>query len=159
MKSFSVVVEKKINKFNKSIFVPGDKSCSIRYFFLASQAYGISKAEGILESEDVFSTIKALTKLGIRIVKKKNTWFVWGNGLGSLKTRNNISINCGNSGTLSRLLLSILSTYPHKIKIFGDHTLNKRPMDRITNPLEKLGATFQFQKKGNIFFQNSFRAK
>ena len=147
MKSFSIIVKKKINRFNKSIFVPGDKSCSIRYFFLASQAYGLSKAKGILESEDIFSTIKALTKLGVRIVKKNNTWFVWGNGLNSLTNKNNISIDCGNSGTLSRFILSILSTYPQKIKVYGDHSLNKRPMDRIMNPLEKLGAFFQTKKK------------
>ena len=78
MKSFSIIVEKKINKFNKSVFVPGDKSCSIRYFFLASQAYGLSRAKGILESEDVFSTIKALTKLGVRIVKKKKKSGLYG---------------------------------------------------------------------------------
>ena len=79
MKSFSIIVEKKINKFNKSIFVPGDKSISIRYFFLASQAYGLSRAKGILEeSGDILSSIKALTKLGVRIVKKKKTWFVRG---------------------------------------------------------------------------------
>ena len=56
--------------YNKSIFVPGDKSCSIRYFFLASQAYGVSKAKGILESEDVLSTINALNKL---LVKRKKS--------------------------------------------------------------------------------------
>ena len=150
MKSFSIIVEKKINKFNKSIFVPGDKSISIRYFFLASQAYGLSRAKGILEeSGDILSSIKALTKLGVRIVKKKKTWFVRGMGLSSLKTRNNLSIDCGNSGTLSRFLLSILSTYAHRIRIYGDHTLNKRPMDRIMNPLEKIGAFFQTKKKVN----------
>jgi 3-phosphoshikimate 1-carboxyvinyltransferase len=149
MKSFSVVVKKKINKFNKSIFVPGDKSISIRYFFLASQAYGLSRAKGILESADILSSIKALTKLGVCIVKKKKTWFVWGMGLSSLKTRNNLSIDCGNSGTLSRFLLSILSTYAHRIRVYGDHTLNKRPMDRIMNPLEKIGAFFQTKKKAN----------
>jgi len=147
MKSFSVIVKKKINKFNNSISVPGDKSISIRFFFLASMAYGISRGKGIPKSGDVFSTIKALTKLGVRIVKKKNTWFVWGYGLNSLKIRNNLSIDCGNSGTLSRFLLSILSTYPQKIKVYGDHTLNKRPMDRIMNPLEKVGAFFQTKKK------------
>ena len=147
MKSFSIIVKKKINRFNKSIFVPGDKSCSIRYFFLASLAYGLSTATGILESGDVFSTVKAMRKLGVRIVKKNNTWLVWGNGLNSLTTRDNISIDCGNSGTLSRFILSILSTYPQKIKVYGDRSLNKRPMDRIMNPLEKLGAFFQTKKK------------
>ncbi len=150
MKSFSVIVKKKINKFNNSISVPGDKSISIRFLFLASQAYGLSRAKGILEeSGDILSSIKALTKLGVRIVKKKKTWFVWGMGLSSLKTRNNLSIDCGNSGTLSRFLLSILSTYAHRIRIYGDHTLNKRPMDRIMNPLEKIGAFFQTKKKVN----------
>ena len=150
MKSFSVIVKKKINKFNNSISVPGDKSISIRFFFLASQAYGLSRAKGILEeSGDIFSSIKALTKLGVRIVKKKKIWFVRGMGLSSLKTRNNLSIDCGNSGTLSRFLLSILSTYAHRIRIYGDHTLNKRPMDRIMNPLEKIGAFFQTKKKVN----------
>ena len=150
MKSFSVIVKKKINKFSNSISVPGDKSISIRFFFLASQAYGLSRAKGILEeSGDILSSIKALTKLGVRIVKKKKTWFVRGMGLSSLKTRNNLSIDCGNSGTLSRFLLSILSTYAHRIRIYGDHTLNKRPMDRIMNPLEKIGAFFQTKKKVN----------
>ena len=147
MKPFSVIVKKKIDKFNKSILVPGDKSISIRYFFLASQAYGLSTATGILESADIFSTVKAIRKLGVHIVKKNNTWFVWGNGLNSLTTKDNISIDCGNSGTLSRFILSILSTYPQKIKVYGDHSLNKRPMDRIMNPLEKLGAFFQTKKK------------
>ena len=67
------------------MFVPGDKSCSIRYFFLASQAYGLSKAKGILESEDVFSTIKALTKLGVRIVKKKKKVVCMGQWFGIFK--------------------------------------------------------------------------
>ena len=56
MKSFSVVVEKKINKFNKSIFVEGDKSISHRALLISSQAYGVSKLKGILEAEDVLNT-------------------------------------------------------------------------------------------------------
>ena len=70
MKSFSVVVEKKINKFNKSIFVEGDKSISHRALLISSQAYGISKLKGILEAEDVLNTINALKKLGVKIVKQ-----------------------------------------------------------------------------------------
>ena len=73
-----------------------------------------------------------------------------GNGLGSLKTKNNLSINCGNSGTLSRLILSILSTYPHKIKITGDKSLNKRPMRRIIASLEKFGCGFKPKNKNHF---------
>ena len=150
MKPFSVIVKKKIDRFNKSILVPGDKSISIRYFFLASQAYGLSTAKGILESGDIFSTINALRKLGVRIVKKNNTWFVWGMGIGSLRTKNNLSICCNNSGTCSRFLLCVLSTYPNKVRVYGDHTLNKRPMDRIMKPLEEnIGVFFKTKKKLN----------
>ena len=69
MKSFSVVVEKKINKFTKSIFVEGDKSLSHRALLISSQAYGVSKIKGILESGDILNTINALKKLGVKIIK------------------------------------------------------------------------------------------
>ena len=71
MKPFSVVVEKKINKFNKSIFVEGDKSISHRALLISSQAYGVSKLRGLLEAEDVLNTIKTLKNLGVKIIKKK----------------------------------------------------------------------------------------
>ena len=110
MKSFSVVVEKKINKFNKSIFVEGDKSISHRALLISSQAYGVSKLRGMLEAKDVLNTINALKKLGVKIVKYKNIYHVYGNGLGSFKIHNNLIINAGNSGTLARLLMGLLTT-------------------------------------------------
>ena len=142
MKSFSIIVEKKINKFNKSISVEGDKSISHRALLISSQAYGVSKLKGILEAEDVLNTINALKKLGVKIVKYKNIYHVYGNGLGSFKTQNNLTINAGNSGTLARLLMGLLTTYPHKIKIIGDKSLSKRPIGRIITPLEKFGVAF-----------------
>ena len=150
MKSFSVIVKKKINKFDKSIFVDGDKSLSHRALLISSQAYGISKLKGILESEDVLNTINALKKLGVKIVKHKNIYHVHGMGLQSFKTRNNLTINAGNSGTLARLLKGLLTTYPHKIKIIGDKSLSKRPMGRIIAPLEKFGVTFEPKDKKTL---------
>ena len=150
MKSFSVVVEKKINKFNKSIFVEGDKSLSHRALLISIQAYGISKLKGILEAGDILNTINALKKLGVKIVKYKNIYHVYGNGLGSFKTQNNLTINAGNSGTLARLLMGLLTTYPHKIKIIGDKSLSKRPMGRIISPLEKFGVTFEPKDKKTL---------
>ena len=153
MKSFSVIVKKKINKFDKSIFVDGDKSLSHRALLISSQAYGISKLKGILESEDVLNTINALKKkLGVKIIKYKNIYHVYGNGLGSFKTQNNLTINAGNSGTLARLLMGLLTTYPHKIKIIGDKSLSKRPMGRIIAPLEKFGVTFEPKDKKTLPF-------
>ena len=150
MKSFSVVVKKKINKFDKSIFVEGDKSISHRALLISSQAYGISKLKGILRAEDIFNTINALKKLGVKIIKNKNAYHVYGNGLGSFKTKNNLTINAGNSGTLARLLMGFLATYPHKIKITGDKSLSKRPMGRIITPLEKFGCTFEPKDKKTL---------
>ena len=70
-KKFSVSVSKKIEKFNKKIEIPGDKSCSIRAILFASQCIGISKIKNLLESEDVLNCINSLKKsLGVKIVKK-----------------------------------------------------------------------------------------
>ena len=144
MKSFSVLVKKKINKFNKSIFVEGDKSISHRALLISSQAYGVSKLKGLLEAEDVLNTIKTLRNLGVKIIKKNNVYYVYGNGLGSFQIKNNLTINVGNSGTLARLIMGLLVTYPKTIKIFGDQTINfKRPMGRIIDPLEKFGCKFE----------------
>ena len=152
MESFSVIVKKKINKFKKSIFVDGDKSLSHRALLISSQAYGDSKLKGILESGDVLNTINALKKLGVKIIKYKNIYHVYCNGLGSFKTQNNLTINAGNSGTLARLLMGLLTTYPHKIKIIGDKSLSKRPMGRIIAPLEKFGVTFEPKDKKTLPF-------
>ena len=67
MKSFSIIVKKKIDKFNKSIFVDSDKSISHRALLISSQAFGISKIKGLLQAQDVLNTISALKKLGIKI--------------------------------------------------------------------------------------------
>ena len=144
MKSFSVVVKKKINKFNKSIFVEGDKSISHRALLIASQAYGVSKLKGLLEAKDILNTKKTLQKLGVKIIKKNKIYYVYGNGLGSFICKNNLTIDVGNSGSLARLIMGLLVAYPKTIKIFGDQTINfKRPMGRIIGPLSKFGCRFE----------------
>ena len=65
--SDKIVIKKKIKPFNKIIKVDGDKSISIRWLLLASQTTGTSKAYGILQSEDIFSAIKCLKRLGVKI--------------------------------------------------------------------------------------------
>ena len=86
-KKFSVSVNKKIEKFNKKIKVPGDKSCSIRALLLASQCIGESKIFNLLESIDILDCLKALRTLGVKIVKRKNHYSVYGNGLNSFKIK------------------------------------------------------------------------
>ena len=83
-KSYSVSVKNKIKPFSKSIKVDSDKSLSIRAFLIGSISNKISFANNILESEDVFSAIKACQKLGTKIIKIKNEKYkIYGNGLGS----------------------------------------------------------------------------
>ena len=69
-KKFSVYISNRIKKFNKTIYVEGDKSISHRALLIASQCMGISSIKGILESEDVKNTMTCLIKLGVKILKR-----------------------------------------------------------------------------------------
>ena len=142
--SFSLIVNKRINPFNKTIVVDPDKSISIRSFLIGAISHNISKAKNVLESEDVLSTIKCLKKLGVKIVKKKSkNYLVYGKGLASLSAKKNLVLNFGNSGTLARLLIGILSTTPKiEVKIKGDRSLNKRNMKKLIELMSKYGAFF-----------------
>ena len=71
LKSFNLNIYKKIKPFNKIINVDSDKSLSIRSFIIGAISQDISKANNVLESEDVFSTINALKKLGVKIKRYK----------------------------------------------------------------------------------------
>ena len=142
--SFSLIVNKRINPFNKTIVVDPDKSISIRSFLIGAISHNISKAKNVLESEDVISTIRCLKKLGVKIVKKKSkNYLVYGKGLASLSAKKNLVLNFGNSGTLARLLIGILSTTPKiDVKIEGDRSLNKRNMKKLIELMSKYGAFF-----------------
>ena len=143
-KNFDLIINKKILPFNKKITVDADKSISIRSFIIGAICQNISIANNILESEDVFSTINNLRKLGVKIKKlKKKKYLIYGNGLGSLQLNNNRKLNFGNSGTLARLLIGVLTTTPGIIvNLSGDHSLNKRSMKKLICEMEKFGAFF-----------------
>ncbi len=143
-KKFNLIVNKKIKPFSKNITVDSDKSLSIRSFLIGSICQNSSIANNVLESDDVKSTINACKKLGVKISKiKSKSYKIFGRGLGSLVSKRNMEINFGNSGTLARLLIGILSTTPNiEIKIKGDHSLNKRSMKKLINLMSKFGAFF-----------------
>ena len=146
--SYSVTSKYRIGSFNKTIEVDSDKSISIRSFLIGSISQGISEIKNVLESEDVFSTINCLKKLGAKIKKigKKN-YVVYGKGLGSLYAKKNTTLDCGNSGTLARLLVGILSTTPDiNLKITGDKSLRKRNMSKLVHLMGKFGANFEKNK-------------
>ena len=142
-KKFSVYIDSKIKKFNKSITVENDKSISHRALIIAIQCIGVSKIKGVLEIEDVKNTIICLKKLGVKIIKKKKIYFVYGNGLESFRQPSKNFLYAGNSGTLARMLIALLSTHKNlKVKIKGDSSLNKRDMKRVIEPLSKIGCNF-----------------
>ena len=149
LKSYSVLIKKKINDFNKIAKVDSDKSISIRSFLIGSISNDVSKIKNPLISEDVLSCINCLRKLGVKIEKKnKNNYLVYGKGLGSLNAKKNFVLNCGNSGTLARLLIGILSTTPNiKAKIEGDKSLNKRSMHNLILAMNEFGAEFHPKNK------------
>ena len=143
-KSFSLNINHKIKPFVKSIKVDSDKSQSIRSFLIGSISQNISITRNVLESEDVFSTIDCLKKLGIQIKKvKPQKYRIHGKGLGSLFAKKNLELNFGNSGTLARLLIGILSTTPGiEVKVKGDSSLNKRSMQKLILLMSEFGAEF-----------------
>jgi len=142
-----VLIKKTIKPFNKIIRVAGDKSLSIRWALLASQALGNSKAYNLLKSEDVLNTLKGLQKLGVKIKLNKNFCEIDGVGINGFKYKKNLTINAGNSGTFGRLILALLIKSPYKIKLIGDKSLSRRDFSRVINPLKEFGATFYPKNK------------
>ena len=143
-KKFNVFLNSKINSYKKTIKIDSDKSLSIRSFLIGAISNNISLVSNILESEDVKSTISACRKLGVKIERvKPQSYKIYGKGLGSLFAYKNTNLNFGNSGTLARLLIGILSTTPNiEIKVSGDNSLNKRNMKELINLMSRFGAIF-----------------
>ena len=140
-----VNIKNKIKNFKKIITVPGDKSLSIRWVLFASLANGTSKAKNLLMSEDVLAAIKAIKKLGIKIVIKKKECKIFGKGIDGYKYKKNLTIDAQNSGTLGRLILGLLVNSPEPINLVGDKSLSKRDFKRVSDPLSKFGTKFKLR--------------
>ena len=145
-----ILIDKKIKSFSKKINVDGDKSLSIRWASIASQAVGTSRAKNLLRSEDVKNTLRCLKKLGIKISQNQNICSIEGRGLNGFIFKKNITLDAGNSGTLGRLILSLLIKSPYKIKIVGDRSLSQRDFSRVIEPLKKIGVNFYPNNKTKL---------
>ena len=139
----SIKISNLIKPYNKSLNIEGDKSLSIRWALLASQALGKSKSTNLLMSEDVLDTLKCLRKLGIKIKFSKNTCQIIGRGINGFNYKKSITLYAGNSGTLGRLLLGFLIHSKNKVVLKGDKSLSKRDFLRVIKPLRKFGATIK----------------
>ena len=96
-----IKISKVIKPFKQSIKIEGDKSLSIRWALIASQAKGKSISHNLLKSEDVISTLSCLKKLGVKIKLKKDKCEIFGNGLNGFSFKKKIILDAGNSGTLA----------------------------------------------------------
>jgi len=148
--SKTLLINKKVKQFNKQIQVSGDKSLSIRWVLLASQAIGKSKGYNLLMSEDVLAALDSIKRLGIKAQIHNGYCEIFGGGINGFKYKKNLTIDAKNSGTLGRLILGLLIKSPQKIKLIGDKSLSKRDFSRITEPLERLGAKFYYKKKNKL---------
>ncbi len=151
-RKFSLVIKKPIKNFKKKIIVDSDKSISIRSFLIGSICLGVSSVKNVLESEDVFSTIDCLRKLNVKIKNCGNkNYEVFGRGLGSFSSKKISKLYFGNSGTLARLIIGIITSTPNiSLKVFGDKSLNKRNMKKLIELMSKFGA--EFLPKNKFFF-------
>jgi len=133
-------------KLKGSIKISGDKSISHRALIFASLSTGLVKISNLLESDDVLRTLNILRALGIKIVKKEKKWLVYGNGTGGY-VQPTQALDCGNSGTTSRLMIGAVSSNPIKCTFIGDKSLSKRSMSRLSIFLEKMGAQINLTNK------------
>ncbi len=125
--------------------MPGDKSISHRALILSSLAAGESVIRGILDSEDVASTARVLRALGVDIPSLSDLVRIVGVGLRGLRPPRT-SLDCGNSGTTTRLVAGMVAAHPFSARFEGDESLSRRPMKRIAEPLTYMGARFDFER-------------
>ena len=138
-----------INHLNGSIRVPGDKSISHRSIIFGSLAEGETKVYDILRGEDVLSTMQVFRDLGVEIEDKDGVVTIQGVGIDGLKAPKD-ALDMGNSGTSIRLISGVLAGTDFEVEMFGDDSLSKRPMDRVTLPLKKMGVSISGQTERDL---------
>ena len=119
--------------------VPGDKSISHRALMLGALATGESRVRGVLPSADVHSTAGVLRALGAGVPPLGEEMRIAGSGLHGLRAPD-VPLDCGNSGTTTRLMAGVCAGYAFDSVFIGDSSLSRRPMRRIARPLEAMGA-------------------
>src|ERR1700747_3627598 len=124
------------------IRIPGDKSMSHRAVLLSAISNGTCVVRGFLPSEDCQRTVNAMRELGIVIDQPEETTLVVHGQRGTFNPPAH-PIDCGNSGTLMRLLCGIAATQPFETYLTGDASLSSRPMRRVIEPLTQMGASIQ----------------
>jgi len=132
------------------VSIPGDKSISHRSLILGALAIGQTRITGLLEGQDVLDTARAMVSFGAQVEKVEGgEWYVEGVGVGGFAEPETV-VDCGNSGTGVRLIMGAMATTPINVTFTGDHSLNSRPMGRVTDPLSKFGVATFGRSKGRL---------
>src|ERR1700680_1019546 len=130
--------------------VPGDKSISIRALILGALAVGETRIGGLLEGEDVINTAQTLRALGAQVERPgERQWLLRGVGVGGF-AEPAAALDFGNSGTGCRLMLGAGGGCPGTATFDGDASLRKRPMRRVLDPLERIGARTLASTEGRL---------
>lgn len=129
----------KTNRLSGELTVPGDKSISHRSVMFGSIAKGTTQIHGFLEGADCLSTIGCFRSMGVDIKQNQSEVVIHSRGMRGLKAPAGL-LDCGNSGTTTRLISGILSAQPFNSTLTGDASIQKRPMGRIITPLSLMGA-------------------
>ncbi|MCK8624821.1 3-phosphoshikimate 1-carboxyvinyltransferase [Apilactobacillus sp. M161] len=132
---------------NGTLLVPGDKSISHRSIILGAMCQGQTTIDNFLDSADCNTTIEAFKAMGVAI--QKNAHQVIINSTGKLKAPTK-PLNMGNSGTTTRLMMGLLSAQPFDTQLVGDASLSKRPMRRVAQPLQQMGAKINTSVNGTL---------
>ncbi len=131
-----------------AVQMPGDKSISHRAVMLAALADGVSRIDGFLEGADTRATAAIMQRLGVRIdTPADGQRVVHGVGIDGLRAADG-ALDCGNSGTGMRLLAGVLAGQAFDSVLTGDASLSRRPMGRIADPLNAMGASVALQASG-----------
>lgn len=133
---------KKASPLKGEVHIPGDKSISHRSVMFGSIAKGTTQISHFLQGADCLSTISCFQKMGVAIENNGDSVIVRGNGLRGLKRPDTV-LDCGNSGTTTRLISGILSAQNFDVTVTGDESIQKRPMKRIIEPLSLMGAQIE----------------
>ena len=133
-----------------STHVPGDKSISHRALMFSALARGRSTVHGLSGGGDVMSTAAAMRAMGATIVRNDDgSWDIDGVGTGCLLQPAE-ALDMGNSGTSTRLLMGLVASHPITATFIGDASLTKRPMNRVIEPLSRIGAEFTASPGGRL---------
>lgn len=136
------------NKLGGSIRVPGDKSISHRSVMFSSIAEGTSHISGLLEGDDVLATLQAFRDMGVQADGPDDGKLtVHGVGMRGLQKPDQ-ALDMGNSGTAMRLLSGLLAPQHFESELIGDESLSGRPMKRVTEPLNSMGANCETLENG-----------